>query len=115
MNENGRKLLQGVGQVPLVAPKQEVKLQHIQQDGPTAAPIVVNGLLPASGGIQALVSFGGLTKLEALAGQIAGHISGVAMAAGKHDAEMVALTAADVAQAVLDECKRRQSPEPTQA
>ena len=108
MNGNGRALVQGA--VPMIAPKQELKLQHIQQNGPTAAPVVVNGLLPAAGGVQALVSFGGLTKLEALAGQIAGHMTG--WPAEHQNVPAMAAGAVNLAQAVLDECHRRQNPTP---
>ena len=113
MNGNGKELLRGVGHVPLVAPKQEMQLKHFCQDGPTAAPVVVTGLLPTPNGVQALVSFGGLTKLEALAGQIAGHLA--ADDSDEAGNRTMAVCAVNLAQAVLDECKRRQSPEPTQA
>ncbi len=110
MNSNGRRMIEeAVAQVPLIAPKQSIQLRHIMQDGPTAVPVVVGGLLPLEGGVQALASFGGFTKLEAAAVQIAGHMAAVAVTASTWDTEMIASSSADCAQAVLDECKRRQT------
>lgn len=106
MNDKGRKLLEGVGPiVPLIQQKQNIQLRHVMQDGPTAVPVVVNGLLPGGDGVQILASFGGLTKLEALAGQIAGHL----VQSLECDDVGVAEDAVNLAQAVLDECRRRQT------
>jgi hypothetical protein len=109
MNANAREFLQGVGPVPLVGPKQEVQLRHVMQDGPSATPVVVQGLIPVGGGVQALVSFGGLTKLEVLAGLIA---SGMSAHLGYgEDFQTLAAKSVESAQAVLDECKARQTPD----
>lgn len=70
--------------------KLTVNLQH--QPGPLADPTAVT--IPMPGGVS-LVVFGGLTKLEALAGMIAIQVKDPA-------------SAVDRAQAVLDECQKRQ-------
>lgn len=76
----------------IIAPGQlNVTLQNV--DGPLADPATLQ--IPAADGIK-VVTFGGLTKLEALAGQIVGHVKEPSVAV-------------DMAQEILDECKRRQT------
>jgi hypothetical protein len=62
-------------------------------DGPLADAAIVP--LTMQDGVR-VITFGGLTKLEALAGQIVGHVKEPSVAV-------------DMAQAVLDECRKRQS------
>lgn len=78
----------------IIAPGQlNVTLQNV--DGPLAQPATLQ--VPAADGWK-VITFGGLTKLEALAGVIVGHVRDPAAAVG-------------MAQAVLDECgKRRLAP-----
>lgn len=72
--------------------KLNVTLQQVA--GPMADQAVLN--VPAADGVK-VITFGGLTKLEALAGQIVGHVKEPTVAV-------------EMAQAVLDECQKRQTP-----
>jgi hypothetical protein len=58
-------------------------------------------------GVQGVATFGGFTKLEAAAVRIVGHTTG--WPAEHQNLEAMARLSVDLAQAVLDECKRRQA------
>jgi hypothetical protein len=75
----------------------KVNVSATVMPGPNAQPAVVTMQNPGS--LEVLI-MGGLTKLEAVAAQIAGHYPDLKTKAG----EVV-----DYAQAVLDECERRQN------
>lgn len=83
MNGNNRGRIIAPGQL-------NVTLQNV--DGPLADPATLQ--VPAADGVK-VITFGGLTKLEALAGMIVGHVKEPAVAV-------------EMAQAVLDECRKRQ-------
>jgi len=77
--------------------KMNVSLQSVA--GPLAEPATLH--IPTADGVK-LITFGGLTKLEALAGQIVGHVKEPSVAV-------------EMAQAVLDECQKRQVVAPAKA
>ena len=92
-------------QVPLLGQQQQIRLAHVMQDGQAALPVAVPGAVPLADGTQAVVTFGGLTKLEYLAGMIAGHL-----AASKDFDGMIVEESMNIAQAILNESKAQQAP-----
>jgi hypothetical protein len=74
----------------IIAPGQlNVTLQNVA--GPLAEPATLQ--VPAADGIK-VITFGGLTKVEMLAGMIIGHVKEPSVAV-------------EMAQAVLDECEKQ--------
>lgn len=96
MSGNGRLLTPG-----------QVNVATTYADGPLAQPS--NVAMQGPGGMQILV-MGGLTKVEALAGQIAATIAAQKPSDSKCElCEDIAHVAADIAESVLAECARRRT------
>lgn len=87
MSNNGRGIIQ----------PNAMNIETTYAAGPLAQPTAVT--IQASGGLKVL-AMGGLTKVEALAGQIA-----ICNA-------LSAIECVDFAEAILAECERRRNPEP---
>jgi len=91
----------------------QLKVNCHHQDGPTAHPITT--AVPTQGGLE-LLAFGGLTKLEYIAGQIAGHIELRGLHVREYPnveaavpVERIASASVSLAEAVLAECQKRQT------
>lgn len=102
MNGNGRLAVPG-----------QVNVATTYVDGPLAAPTSL--ALQGPGGMQTIV-MGGLTKVEQLAGQIAGNLR-PDPSLGRNESEldqMLAIRSVNIAEAILAETARRRTPEPTE-
>lgn len=112
MRGNGRGIIQ----------PNAMNIETTYADGPLAQPLCVTVQAP---GAMKILALSGLTKVEALAGQIAGHLMAPGVIAitadiqatmndqAKRDAEFeafVADRAASLAVAVLAACSRRAQP-----
>lgn len=104
--------------VPLIGQqKQQPQPAHLAQPGLLAEPVVFPHLVGTSSGHAAVLTYGGLTKLEAAAIQIAAQVAPEHLAQPWQGNEGlsevsrgIAVTAATIAEHVLIECARRQSP-----
>jgi hypothetical protein len=86
----------------------KVTVETTYADGPLAQPTVIT--LPVPGQIKVLIR-GGLTKVEHMAGEIAGHIFSMASLAAPDSPllppDVVASLAVDYAEAILTEVTNR--------
>lgn len=93
-----------MGDVPLIGQQQQPQgLACCENDGHLATPIVVPALTKGPGGLAVVQSFGGLTKLEHGAFLLA-----ATMHEENESYAAVAENAANLAEAVLAECAKRQ-------
>jgi len=88
-------------------------IECIFQPGPNAVP--ASSFINAGPGQLKVLSVGGYTKLEDLAGKIAAKIisESFAMKSSAGGQAAFAAVAVDIAAAILAECQRRQSPPAT--
>ena len=94
MNRNGRGIIQ----------PNAMNIETTYAEGPLAQPLCVTLQTP---GAMKILALSGLTKVEALAGQIAGNLPGLRV--GQTN-EGLARDAVDLAEATLAECARRARP-----
>lgn len=94
--------------VPLLGQQQAVQFGCAENDGNLATPIVIPALLTGPNGAKMIVSFGGLTKLEHGALQVAASIAGAQRQDMCETPSDIAKCAADLAEQVLAECAKRQ-------
>ena len=94
----------------IIAKPGEVEIRQVSKNGPLVEPCVVRMEMP---GVIQFVTLGGLTKVEALAGQIVGHLCAsdtFQICAGMNDKQFavrVACRATNFAEAILAECQAR--------
>lgn len=107
------------GKVPILGQRQQISSLPVMKqitNNPLAYPTSV--AIPTPGGIPGLVVTDGLTKLEQGALMIAAGMGPDMEFIGEQAKRMaetqVAQHAVALAQAVLDECSRRQSPNPAE-
>lgn len=107
MSNGNNRLPQGVPiDIPLIGQQKSIQPGHVAFSGPLAAPVAFPAVVNKSDGQPVILTFGGLTKLESAAIQIAAGMATDGELLGPDATQRIASGAVRIAQDVLGECER---------